>query len=97
MRALRSALVLLLTPLVAAAQPAPPPPGAWDAHVSFGDVRALTASADALWAGTDGGVFRYDPASGEIERYTTVQGLSGARVRAVTFDAERAALWIGYT
>jgi ligand-binding sensor domain-containing protein len=69
----------------------------WQAYPSFRNVQALGVSGDALWAGTEGGVFRYAPASGEIERFTPVQGLSSVDAQAIAYDAARDAVWIGYT
>jgi ligand-binding sensor domain-containing protein len=68
----------------------------WQAYPSFRNVQALSASGDALWVGTEGGVYRYAPASGEVERFTPVQGLSRVDVRAITFDEARDAVWVGY-
>lgn len=79
-----------------AAVPASAQPGTWDALTSMRWARALAASDDALWVGTDGGVYRYDPATGEIERFTTAEGLHGVDVRAVAYDARRGAVWVGY-
>ena len=73
---MRSTLLFLFAALLcgavsdAAAQDA-----RWQAFPSLSNVQAVDASGDALWAGTRGGVFRYAPASGEIERFTPVQGL----------------------
>ncbi len=70
--------------------------GRWQASPSLAAVPALSASGDALWAGTEGGVFRYAPVTGEVERFTPVQGLSGVNVEAIAYDAAREAVWIGY-
>ena len=68
----------------------------WQAHPSFRSVQALSASGDALWVGTEGGVYRYAPATGEVERFTPVQGLSRVDVQAIAYDQARDAVWIGY-
>lgn len=92
MRALLlSALLCLLASTAATAQP-----NRWQAFPALNNVQAVTTSGDALWAGTDGGLFSYAPASGEITRYTRIEGLSGVNVRAVAYDAARRAVWIGY-
>lgn len=92
MRALLiSALLCLLASTGATAQPS-----RWQAFPSLNNVQAVAASDEALWAGTDGGVFSYAPASGELTRYTRVEGLSGVNARAVTYDAARRVVWIGY-
>jgi ligand-binding sensor domain-containing protein len=68
----------------------------WQAFPSLRNVQSVSVSGDALWAGTEGGVFRYAPASGEIERFTPVQGLSRVDVQALAYDEVRDAVWIGY-
>ena len=89
----------LLAPLALAQDDAPAgpvPPGTWQSYPAMRQVQAVASGGGELWTGTDGGVFRYDPASGEIRRFTTVDGLSGVDVRTLTFDAERGAVWVGY-
>lgn len=74
----------------------PVAPGTWQAFPAMRQVQAIASSDGTLWAGTDGGVFRYDPASGEIRRYTTVDGLSSPAVRSLAIDERHAAVWIGH-
>src|SRR5690606_23146114 len=45
---------------------------------------------------TRGGVFSYAPATGEIARYTTVQGLHRNEAATLLYDPARDAVWIGY-
>lgn len=68
----------------------------WAAYTSMRQVQAVDASPSALWVATTGGVFRYAPASGEVERFTTVEGLSAIQASAITYDARRDDVWIGY-
>ena len=49
----------------------------WRTHTSLRQIVDLAASDDAIWAATDGGVFKYVTATGEISRFTTTEGLSG--------------------
>lgn len=91
MRALLLSVFLCLLASTATAQP-----NRWQAFPALNNVQAIAASEDALWVGTDGGVYRYAPDSGEIERYTSIEGLAGADVRAIAYDAARRAVWIGY-
>ncbi len=90
---------LILLSLVLAcglASPSSAQDSRWQAFPSLRNVQALAASSEALWAGTDGGVYRYAPATGEIEQFTPVDGLSGVDAEAVAFDAARGAVWVGY-
>ncbi|MEM8598464.1 MAG: two-component regulator propeller domain-containing protein [Bacteroidota bacterium] len=70
--------------------------GRWQALTAFNEVRALAASPTTIWAATSGGVFGYTPASGEIERYTTVEGLASINPTALAYDADTAVLWVGH-
>ena len=68
----------------------------WNAHTSLRDVRALAPAADAMWAGSSGGVFRYDSSTGEIARYTAAEGLHDVQTRTISYDAQRDVVWAGY-
>ena len=72
------------------------PIGTWTAYPSLESVEAVAASDEAIWAATTGGVFSYDLESGEIQRFTRVDGLSGVSATAAAWDARRGALWVGY-
>ena len=92
---MRSLLVLLVAVLVFAPD-ASAQNERWQAQPSLRNVQALDASETAVWVGTEGGVYSYTLGSGEIERYTPVQGLSRVDVQAITYDSARDAVWIGY-
>lgn len=68
----------------------------WQAYPSLRQVYALDASSEAIWAVTTGGLFSYAPASGEVKRYTPVEGLHGVDVVAVVSDDARGVVWVGY-
>lgn len=70
--------------------------GQWTAHTAMREVVALSPSNEAIWAATTGGVFSYDPASGEIQRYTAAEGLYNVQTQAIAYDERRNAVWIGY-
>ncbi|HET6567211.1 MAG TPA: regulator, partial [Rhodothermales bacterium] len=73
--------------------------GSWRSYTSMREVTALSASGDAVWVGTTGGIYRYTTATGEIKRYTNIEGLHAPDVAALTFDAGCGAagcVWIGY-
>ena len=67
--------------------------GQWTAHTSMREVVALSASDEALWAATSGGVFSYLPESGEIERFTAAEGLHSVQTQAIAYDSRRGAVW----
>ena len=68
----------------------------WTAYPSFNSVTAVAAGSEAIWAGASGGVFSYAPESGEITRYTVVEGLNGATLTALAVDPQRGVVWAGF-
>ena len=87
------ALCLAAAPLSIAAQTSS---AEWVAYPSYNSVVAVASGPDAVWAGVSGGVFSYAPSSGEITRYTVVDGLSGTRLTALGVDPRRGDVWVGY-
>ena len=86
---------LLVVPALAQT-PAEPADAGWQGYPAFTEVTAVTSGFGRVWAGTPGGVFGYDPATGEIERRSAIGGLRGGQVRALVTDERRGALWVGY-
>lgn len=84
-------LALLLFTLDVAAQD-----GRWETHTSFRETNDLVVAGGVLWVASSGGVYRYDPASGERTRYTVVEGMHGTDARALSYDTANDILWVGY-
>ena len=58
--------VILLASVSASAQSAGDTlSGTWQAYPAFTEVTAVASGLGRVWAGTTGGVFSYDPATGE--------------------------------
>lgn len=70
--------------------------GTWRAYPAMRQVRAVDASAEALWVATGGGVFSYHTDTGVLTTYTAVEGLHTNDTRALAFDPVRNVVWIGY-
>ncbi len=68
----------------------------WTSHTSMRQITDVSASADAVWAATTGGVFRYEVGTGEISSYTASDGLHNVQTQAIAYDAGRQVVWIGY-
>ena len=68
----------------------------WISHTSMRQVIGVGSSADAIWAATTGGVFRYAVESGEMSAYTASDGLHNVQTGAIAYDPARNAVWIGY-
>ena len=67
----------------------------FQAFPAFNEVSAVGTRGDVVWAGASGGVFSYDPAGGELTRYTPIDGLVGGAIGALYVDAA-GIVWIGY-
>lgn len=70
--------------------------GAWTAHTSMREVLSVDVSDSLAWAGTSGGVFSFDPATGQIETFTVVDGMHSVSASNIAYDRRREVLWIGY-
>lgn len=69
-------------------------PGTWQAYPSMNRIHAMLSVGNEVWSGTNGGVFRYNTGTGEIKRYTRVDGLAYSIVTA--FAQYDGYIWIGY-
>ncbi|MDX1420810.1 MAG: two-component regulator propeller domain-containing protein [Rubricoccaceae bacterium] len=69
----------------------------WQAYPSLREVVGVAASGEAVWAATGGGVYAFRPGTGEVTRYTPVQGLHGVETAAIAYDDAGDAVWVGYT
>ncbi len=92
MRHIHLATCMLIVSLCCAGQAG----GQWTAHTSLRDVNALSPAPGAMWAGSSGGVFRYDADTGEIGLYTAAEGLHDVQSHAIVYDARRDVVWTGY-
>lgn len=96
MRLLLSRVALVACLLLVAGPALAQGAAGWRAFPAWNEVTALASSGDAVWAGTTAGVFAYTPATGEVRRYTPVDGLRGGPLLSMAFDRARGALWVGY-
>lgn len=65
-----------------------------DNFTNTSDINALALQDKFLWMGTTGGVVRYNIATGEHTKFTTLDGLLENTIYAVAVDAEGSA-WFG--
>ena len=66
----------------------------WDLYTSMRKINVLLPEQEALWAGTEGGVFRFDLIDSSYTTYTTLQGLAGNNVLSMVRD-KTGTLWFG--
>ena len=84
--------LVLVVPVLAQTAPS----DGWQAHPAYNEVPAVAAGLGRVWAGTPGGLFSTDPATGEIEQTTTIDGLRGGALQALVVDEARGFVWAGY-
>ncbi|MCK5733864.1 MAG: hypothetical protein KAI38_06735, partial [Candidatus Latescibacteria bacterium] len=65
----------------------PPSSGEWTTWTNTGEVTALTFQGNTLWAGTTGGVVRWDLSNGTYVEYTILDGMAGNHVSSLLVDA----------
>ncbi|MFQ5812711.1 MAG: M4 family metallopeptidase [Anaerolineae bacterium] len=90
-----NATTLACTPGEDLCLPTPlPRVGLWDTFQAYNDVSVLAQSGNILWAGTSGGLLRWDTVNESFIRYFEEDGLGSDVVRALAID-DAGNLWVG--
>ena len=66
----------------------------WEAHTSMRQINRVLVHQDEVWAGTHGGVLRYDQQTQTYTRFTRRDGLPGNLILSLSVDAN-GHLWVG--
>ena len=66
----------------------------WEAYTSMRQINRVLVHQDAVWAGTSGGVLRYDQRTQAYTRFTRRDGLPGNLILSLSVDAN-GHLWFG--
>ena len=66
----------------------------WEAYTSMRQINRVLVHQDAVWAGTSGGVLRYDQQTQSYTRFTRRDGLPGNLILSLVIDAN-GHLWFG--
>jgi len=66
----------------------------WEAYTSMRQINRVLVHQDAVWAGTSGGVLRYDQQTQAYTRFTRRDGLPGNIILSLSVDAN-GHLWFG--
>lgn len=72
------------------------PVGGWSAFFSYYDPTSLATDGNVIFCGTTSGFFTYNQSNGQIEAYSTTNGMHDAGINAVGFDFNSDACIIGY-
>ncbi len=66
----------------------------WEAYTSMRQINRVLVHQDAVWAGTSGGILRYDQQTQAYTRFTRRDGLPGNLILSLSVDAN-GHLWFG--
>ncbi|HEV7329879.1 MAG TPA: two-component regulator propeller domain-containing protein [Flavisolibacter sp.] len=94
---MRYILLFLLFPFCAAGQNTFPQLGMWREHLPYQVALDVTASEKTIFAATPLSLFSIDTESKEINRYSTVSGLSETGISAIQFDVASKKLFVAYS
>jgi len=75
---------------------AQPPTGQWRDYFAFNDARVLSISPSKLYCAAANGYFTYDKGNGELNKYSTVNGLSEVDITAVSAIPQKHITFVGY-
>ncbi len=95
---IRQLLPLLATLVLTAGAEAQVAIGQWRDHFPYN--KAITVATDdqsRAYCATRAAIFRFDPASNEIERYTKVNALSDVNISTIAWCQAEQALVVGYS
>src|SRR5688572_26488361 len=67
--------------------------GSWRHYTNGNSITSLVVQGDYLWAGSEGGVVRWNRLDGAFVKYTVADGLAGNRVSAMAVDGA-GQLWV---
>lgn len=59
----------------------------WRAITNMNTLTGLTRTGNALWAATEGGIYRYDIDNESVKRYTIVDGLRSVNIKSISATA----------
>ncbi len=68
--------------------------GQWKNYTDMKSIRSLATDGKVVWAGTSGGIFRFDPSDSSFQKYTNSEGLTSNSVTAIFVDSQ-GKVWVG--
>ncbi|MEM8938324.1 MAG: hypothetical protein AAGC64_03140 [Bacteroidota bacterium] len=71
--------------------------GTWRTHFSYQNAQLLTSTQDKIFCAVENGLFSYHLTTREIRKLSKIDGLSSARISAMTYDEENHVLIVGYS
>ena len=68
----------------------------WEDFYSYTNVKDLTQENGVIYALTDNAIFTYEISSGNLEKFSSVQGISGETTSSIFYHQPTNRLVIGY-
>ncbi|MFD2822671.1 two-component regulator propeller domain-containing protein [Lacinutrix iliipiscaria] len=68
----------------------------WEGYFSYLDIADISQSEEKIYAAADNAIFTYDMNTNEIEKISTINGLSGETISAIHYSSNNELLIIGY-
>jgi hypothetical protein len=93
----RFLLILLLNSSVSFCQQSLPAIGFWREHLPYVSTIDVTASSKKVYTATPYNIYSVDVSTKEIERFSTISGLSETGISTIKYDPVSNKLYVGYT
>ncbi|MFT5847118.1 MAG: hypothetical protein ACJARX_002458 [Psychroserpens sp.] len=68
----------------------------WEGYFSYFGVKDITRGNDKIFAASENAIFSYDVFSNEINKITTIEGLSGELITTISYSEDFGLLAVGY-
>ncbi|MFC5284334.1 two-component regulator propeller domain-containing protein [Pedobacter alpinus] len=70
--------------------------GRWRTHLPFNNVVSIAVSEEKIFCATTGGLFTVDAQNGEINKFSTINGLADINTKKIAWDTQTKQLLIAY-
>ncbi|MFD2916783.1 type IX secretion system anionic LPS delivery protein PorZ [Psychroserpens luteus] len=68
----------------------------WEGYFSYFEIKDVTKGNDKIFAASENAIFSYDVSTNEINKITTVEGLSGETITTILYSEDYDLLVVGY-
>ncbi|HIC31100.1 MAG TPA: ABC transporter substrate-binding protein [Flavobacteriaceae bacterium] len=69
---------------------------AWTGHFSYLEIKDISPGLDKLYVAAENAIFTYDVTTNQIEKMSTINGMSGETISAILYVEDRDMLLIGF-
>lgn len=90
-------LILMVVPALAGPARSQARVGEWQDLLSFGRAISLAEARGRIYCATKSGLFNYNPANGEIRKWSKVSGLSDVDIACLAYSEDHNTLIIAYS